>query len=416
MSNLRTAAAIVMVGLFLVYGTIFYHLRRQLSQGYSDFVIFYTAGKILHRGAADRLYDIRLQYEIQQEFAPNVEIRKGALPFVRPPWEAWLFWPLAYLPYGTAFILWNLFSAGCLLAVAAILRREVPELCRFSPGLMLASMFSYFPVFVTILQGQDSILLLLIYVVAYRELRRNAQFASGMLLGFGTLKFPLVLPFLIPFVVKRRLHVVSGFMLTSLLLAGVSVATVGVSTAAYYPRFLLNIDQLAKGANVPKDMPNIRGLLSVLLQSKLSSAAGVVLLSILSVLLLAFVIRKWWCLDPANRSANLILGFSLNIVVTLLVSYHCHSFDLCLLLLPIGLVLGLLLSNEQITPKTRTLLIWTLGVVGFSPLYLLLSFTLNYPGLLSLLLLTFMFAIGAAISDLQGRSIPGSVPASMGDT
>jgi hypothetical protein len=415
MSNLRTAAAMVMVALLLVYVAIFFQLRGQLRQGYSDFISFYTAGKILQRGAADRLYDLRLQYEIQQEVAPNVALRKGALPFVRPPFEAWLFWPLAHLSYGAAFLLWDLFSLGCLFAVALILRREVPELSLFSPRLMLAASVSYFPVFVTLLQGQDSLLLLLVYVIAYRALRRNAQFAGGMLLGIGSIKFPLLLPFLIPFLVKRKPRVILGFGLTSLLLAGISVGTVGVSAAAYYPRFLLNIDKLAEGVNVPTDMPNIRGLLSILLQTKVSSAAGILLLSIFSILLLAFVVKKWR-LDPTRHGAIFNLGFSLNMIVTLLVSYHSHSFDLCLLLLPMVLVLGLVLSNEPIALRTRTLLIWTLGIVGFSPLYLLFSFRLHYPGLVSFFLLPFAFAIGGAISDLQRRRVPGGPLASGSDT
>src|ERR1700757_385917 len=151
MFNWRAAAAVLITGLLLTYVTIFYQLRRQLFEGYSDFISFYTAGKILQRGEASHLYDLRLQQGIQQETAPHVEIRKGALPFVRPPFEAWLFWPFAYFSYGTAFTTWNLFSCGCLLAIAAILRREVSELCRFSPALTVASIFSYFPVFVTLL-------------------------------------------------------------------------------------------------------------------------------------------------------------------------------------------------------------------------------------------------------------------------
>ena len=400
MSHVRTAAAVLIAGLLIAYSLIFYQLRRQVSEGYSDFISFYTAGKILQRGAGNRLYDLHLQYEIQKEVAPHVSIRQGALPFVRPAFEAWLFWPLAYLPYKAAFLLWALFSCGCLFAVAGILRAEIAALRVFSPIVMFAAMLSYFPVFITLLQGQDSILLLLVYAVAFRALRKGAPLASGMILGLGTFKFTLVLPFLIPFLVVRRIRVALGFALTSVVLAGVSIASVGWPSAAYYPKFLLSIDRLAPAVNVPKDMPNIRGLLSLLFHAGTLPAAGVLMLALLSVLLLAFAVIKF-----SQRSDGVVfdLGFGLNLAVTVLVSYHCHSFDLSILVVPITLVIALILSGP-IPPQAGTSLMWGVGLIAFSPLYLVLSLALNYTSLLAVILLIFTFVLGFAISELKTRA------------
>lgn len=401
MFNWRTASGVLIVCLLLVYAAVFYQLRRQLFGGYSDFISFYTAGKILQRGAGHQLYDLDVQYGIQREVAPNVKIRSAALPFVRLPFEAWLFLPFAYLPYRAAFISWNLFSCGCLLGTVVILRREIPELRRFSLAFTFASVLSYFPVFVTILQGQDSILLLMIYVLAYKLLSENSYFASGMILGLGIIKFPLVLPFLILFIVRKKLSVLSGFVVSSLLLLGISVATVGVSTAASYPKFLLSIDRVAMGVNVPQDMPNLRGLLSVFPQAKLTHTMDAALLALLSLLLVIFAVRNW---QPGshNGRAGLRLGFSLNLVITILVSYHCHSFDLCLLGLPMSLTLAALLSGQF--GASRKVLMWSLGAVAFSPFYIVFSFVLKSTSLIALLLLIFSFAIGKAISELRRGS------------
>ena len=398
MSHVRSAVAVLIAGLLLAYGIIFFQLRRQVSEGYSDFISFYTAGTILQRGAASRLYDLGLQYEIQKEVAPHVRSRQGALPFVRPAFEAWLYWPLAYLPYKASFLVWALFSCGCLLAVAAILRAEITALRVFSPAVMFAATLSYFPVFVTLLQGQDSILLLLVYAAAYRALRRNAPLASGMILGLGTFKFTLLLPFLIAFLVRRQIRVLLGFAITSVLLAGISVVTVGWSAATYYPRFLLNIDKLAPAVNVPKDMPNIRGLLSLLFHTGSLPAAGTLVVALLSVLLLVFAVIKF----PQQSDSSIFdLGFSFNLAVTVLVSYHCHSFDLSVLLVPIGLVLGLLLSGREVPPRARAALMWGGGLIAFSPLYLVLSLALSYTSLLAVILLLFTFVLGFAISELE---------------
>lgn len=410
MWHFRKAASILSLGLFLIYGAIFFQLRHTLGDGCSDFVSFYTAGKILERGTPKQLYDVRLQYAIQREIAPNVRIRQGALPFVRPAFEAWIFWPLAHVSYSTAFVLWNLCNCAGLTLTILCLRKEIPELRKVSPLLTVASGLSYFPVFFTLLQGQDSILLFSIYVMGYRALRRNRQFLGGMTLGLGIFKFPLLVPFLVPFVVKRQLRVVLGFALSSLVLAAVSIVTVGPSTAAYYPKYLLSIDRIAKGVNRPQDMPNLRGLLSVLLQT-VSARTGALLLLLLSILLLSYVARKG-CFDSSNRRADFSLGFALNVVATVLVSYHCHAFDLCILLLPIGLVLGFVLSNEPLAPEVRRLLVWVLCLLMFSPLYLLVTFTLKTPSLLGLLPVGFAWAIGLTISDLRKKPIHGVVATS----
>ncbi len=405
MSNWRTAAAGLSVGLSVIYGILFFQMRRPLMEGYSDFISFYTAGKILQRGAPRRLYDLQLQSQIQLETAPQVQIRQSALPFVRPAFEAWIFWPLAHLSYDAAFVLWNLFNCACLILAVLCLRREIPELLSVSPFLMVASSLTYFPVFFTILQGQDSILVFLIYVMGYRALRCNRQFLAGMTLGLGIFKFPLLIPFLVPFAAKRKFQVVFGFALTSLVLAAVSIWTVGLSTAAHYPKYLLSVNRIARGINRPQDMPNLRGLLSVLLPT-VSPTTGGLLLLLCSIFLLALVVRQW-SFASSDRCAAFTLAVALNVVATVLVSYHCHAFDLCVLLLPIALVLGFILSQEPIAPKTRKLLIWMLSVLMFSPLYLLIAFTANIPSLLALLLIAFTLAIGLTISGLRSRPIQG---------
>lgn len=407
--SFKRAASLLNVGLLMIYAIIFFQMGDRLKEGYSDFVSFYTAGKILERGAPGRLYDLDLQHEIQRETAPNVRIRQGPLPFLRPAFEAWVFWPLAHLSYGVAFTIWNLLSCACLIVAVLILRQEIPALHGVGPSLLVAAALCYFPVFFTLAQGQDSLVLLLIYVLAFRALRRDQQFLCGLTLGFGVFKFPLVVPFLVPLAFKRKDRVILGFALITLLLCAFSIATVGLSSALYYPKYLLSIDTFARGVNRAQDMPNIRGMLGSLPQTILSPGPRMSLLLLLSVLLLGFVIRKS-SFNPSDRGFP--LEFALNVVATVLVSYHCHAFDLCVLLLPMGLALGFVLSSQPIDPKVRKRVIWVLSLAMFSPLYLLATYTLNAPSVLAILVLGFAFAIGATVSKLQSdRSTPTAMSA-----
>ena len=110
------------IAMLLAYTVMAYHFWDQVRNGYSDFISFYTAGQILQRDEAEKLYDLNLQYEIQREHAPGVNIRAGALPFVRPPFEAWLFLPLAKLDYFSAFLLWDLLTIALLIATSVMAR------------------------------------------------------------------------------------------------------------------------------------------------------------------------------------------------------------------------------------------------------------------------------------------------------
>jgi len=228
-----------------------------------------------------------------------------------------------------------------------------------------------------------------------------------MTLGLGICKFPLVIPFLVPFVVRGRLRVVSGFAISSLLLAAASIATVGVAASEYYPQYILNIDTIAQGVNRPRDMTNLRGLLAVLLPGFQSTKAGLALLLLGSILLIGLVVYK--CrISSANSSSTFALAFSLDVVITVLVSYHCHAFDLCLLLLPIAILLGHVLSDLPAAAAVRKFLVWTLCICLFSPLYILLAFTLGSPGLLALLVAGLGAGTWVALANLNARDSAGA--------
>lgn len=63
-----------------------------------DFLSFYCAGAILHRGMSTSLYNIPLQRRIELQAFPHASV---FLPFYHPPFEAVLFVPFAHLLCGT---------------------------------------------------------------------------------------------------------------------------------------------------------------------------------------------------------------------------------------------------------------------------------------------------------------------------
>ena len=95
---------IFLVAMAIVHGIEFWQQRTKIFAGYGDFSSLYTAGLLVRQGEGNLLYDRSEQWKWQQKFAPNVDIRQGPMPFIRPPFEALIFLPLTYFPYPTALV------------------------------------------------------------------------------------------------------------------------------------------------------------------------------------------------------------------------------------------------------------------------------------------------------------------------
>ena len=185
-SSPRPILVTFLAAMIVLHAWMFFSLRREIATGYPDFTIFYTAGKCILQGHGRQLYDLETQFALQREFAPEVKHRENALPFNHPPFEALLFVPLARLPYVTAYLVWAAFNLALILGFWNLLRPRLPSLHNFLPALPLLAMFAFFPVIMALLQGQDSILLLFLYGLAFSALATGRAFVAGLCLGSGS--------------------------------------------------------------------------------------------------------------------------------------------------------------------------------------------------------------------------------------
>jgi hypothetical protein len=396
---MRRIVPVVAIAMLLAYAAVAYHLHTYVLEGYSDFISFYTAAKILRSGQGHRLYDLNLQYEIQQQTAPSGRIRAGALPFVRPAYEAWLFVPLAGMSYTAAFGIWSGVTLILVVLIAVLLRRHVRGLEQVPTFFLLLILLSYFPVFITLLQGQDSVLLLCIFCLVFIELQKGKERTGGMLLGLGWFKFPLMAVFLVPFVVARRFRVLFGSCITSLALLAVSIATTGWRAFLDYPRYLLRVNRLATGINNPRDMPNVRGLVDVAGAGVLSPVTLNVIVAAMSLALVTWLATKHRRFTPGD-SGVFTLAFALDLVVMLLAGYHAHVFDLVLLVPAMAIATGFCLSDTAFERSTRMALTIVTACLLCSPLYFIVALTLRYTTLLATLLFAATIVFSRAINDI----------------
>lgn len=400
--RLEHAVVLFFVGMLIVHGCVFWSVRGLVRAGYPDFTSFYAAGKTLREGRGSQLYDAQEQWRTQQEFASRVRIRNAPLPYLRPPFEALLFVPLTLRPYLQAYFLWNTVSLCAALAIPFLLRRRIPTLKQFPPWLLALLPLAFTPVFLALLQGQDSILLFLFYGMAYLALGKGAEFRAGCWLGLGLFKPHLVIPFVAISLLQGRRRLALGFLSVAVVLFFASLAVVGWSELLRYPGYVWWLEQhTGRGLVLPRDTPNLRGLVEGFLSTVLPTWANFSLVSIFSVAVIFWATAQRPGPKGGNSGAVHDLVFSQAVVATFLVSYHAFAYDLSIMLLPILLLVAWVLANRrQIHGWPGAALVGPVAVLLFGPVFPLMWLRFHTMNLLAVVLLLWMWGISLEISRL----------------
>ena len=116
------------ISLIFCYALVTWQVRGRILQGNSDFIIYYTAARMVLAGHSQSLYDLAQQEQFQkrilQELGSSISFQDGLLPYNHPPFEVLWFLPLAELPYHSAFLLWLGVNLACFGVGTAVLLRS----------------------------------------------------------------------------------------------------------------------------------------------------------------------------------------------------------------------------------------------------------------------------------------------------
>jgi hypothetical protein len=342
----------------------------------TDFPDFYCAARMLADGQGHQLYNADVQRQYQARYAGRV----GTL-YIHPPFEALLYLAVAWLPLPRAYLLWTLLNLA-FLAIAAC--RLTNAALPWNWPILVAASFTFVPLLLCCIQGQDSLLLLLLIVLAFTDLRRGRAFAAGCWLALGLFKFQLILPIvLVPTLTQSkpaRNALAKAFILVALALMALSAAICGWSIFTAYPKFLAHLPQQAFAGILPQAMANFRGLTYFFFRQNHSPWAVAALL-MLSAAALIKTLTDWkrarLCPQTSSqRSPEISLGefdlaFSSTILFALLVSYHLNPHDLSLCLLPIALLLHHNLARRPaLAAAAKWITLASLGILFLPPLHL----------------------------------------------
>ena len=121
-----------------------------------------------------------------------------------PPFDALVFAALARLPYVKAHVLWGAINVLFWLCFQQLLRRYTPIPRNPLRYFFLCLMF--LPLWATLVQGQTTVLLLLLFSITFICLRRGQDFSAGVFLGLGLFRFHTVLPFALILLSKEQVE------------------------------------------------------------------------------------------------------------------------------------------------------------------------------------------------------------------
>jgi hypothetical protein len=286
-----------------------------------DYIAFHAAGRLLLGGHAAQLYEHGAVSAVQDA------LLGGRSPhfydaYRNPPFFALLFVPLAMLDLLPGFAVWSLLGLACLAAAVWLLIAEAPWLRSRWRGVVIL-ILAFPPVYFGLIDGENAVLSLLVYVLIYRSLVRGEDRAAGVWAAIGLFKPQLFFVFPLIFLAARRWRALASSVVAGLVLLGVSLAMVGVEGLQAWVRILLEPESGNATVNAWR-MSSLKSFFDLLLPGTAWLPLAVYAASCLA--LLALLLRMW-----SRPIASLPLAWAFTCLVAALVNPHLVDYDLSVL-------------------------------------------------------------------------------------
>jgi hypothetical protein len=191
--------------------------RQAMGRTGSDFLAFWSAGRLVVTGAAARVYDLAATGAVQAGVG-----RENVFAFVNPPPFLLVVAPLGLLTYPAAWIAWIVVTYGLWLAVSRLLDRRLFWPIAAFPGALVAGWHAQTGLAMSALQGGAAVLL------------RRRPFAAGLCVGALICKPHLALLFPVAFIAGRQWRAFAGAAVGALGLVALSWLVFGTQTLLAY--------------------------------------------------------------------------------------------------------------------------------------------------------------------------------------
>jgi len=354
------------IGSFLFWTIYWFSFVRGNLRG-PDFFNFYAAAKLYVTNGGAAVYDVAMQRQVELQITGQDPSRFIVLPYFHPPYYTLLIAPLAFLDYRHAYYVMAAFNVLLVAALIAILVST--SLRVHGRGWLVASAMiaGFFPLFVTVLQGQSDLVVLVPLAGAYAAWGRGRYGLAGALSALALAKPQLLLLIPVLFITRRAWRALAAFAGVLAGLGLLSVATFGIGAVLAY---LGAVGTWAITGRLPNTHelvytdPAVYSLRNIL---EAVPGGGKFVAFVILVLLLALV-----ALSLSWRPDKPRLDFALAIAASLVLSPHQNVHDLALLVIPGFALADLALDGQLRWPHVAV------AVLFFAYAAIDLTLTINF--------------------------------------
>jgi len=204
------AAAGAGIGSFLFWTVYWFSFVRGNLRG-PDFFNFYAAARLYVSHGGSAVYDIAMQRQVELQVTGQDPSRFVVLPYFHPPYYTLLIAPLGYLDYRTAYYVMAAVNVVFLVALVAVLVRSSLRVHGRAALVAAAMIGGFFPAFVTVLQGQSDLVVLLPLAAAYAAWAKGRLGMAGAFAALALAKPQLLLLIPVLFIARRAWRALASF-------------------------------------------------------------------------------------------------------------------------------------------------------------------------------------------------------------
>ncbi|HKB33500.1 MAG TPA: glycosyltransferase 87 family protein [Candidatus Dormibacteraeota bacterium] len=353
-------------GSLVVWAYFWVGVARGDLQG-PDFVSFYAAARlyVLRGGAA--VYDLAMQKQFELQIIPQSPDRFIVLPYFHPPYYTLLIAPLAALSYRQAYYAMAAFNVLLMVALIVPLVRNSLSIHGRGSIVAAALIAGFFPLFVTILQGQSDLVVLVPLAAAYTAWAKGRHGWAGILSALALAKPQLLLLVPVLFLTRRAWRALAGFVGVVAALGVVSVVGFGLNAVLTY---LGLVGAWAVGGKLPTNGQLVyTDTAAYSLRNILEAVPGAgkyIALIVLVLLLVLAALSLSWRPDKPR------LDFALAVAASLVLSPHQNVHDLALMVIPGFALADLALAGQLRSPRAAAVVL----AVGYAAINMTLAINL----------------------------------------
>jgi hypothetical protein len=373
-----------------------------------DFLQEWVGGHLVLHGDYERFYEPAYAREVEHH-APLIgfQWRETAyFPMVYPPFYYLLLTPLSLLPLPLAAMAWAAALVGSyvLAWVLYVWVRQPDTLSIDKLAWLFPLSLLFMPLIESLTSCQKGAVLLLVLTSTYTLLCRGQCYWAGFVMGLIAFKPQLAIPIAVAMLCKQQWRFVLGGLTSGALLAALCLP-LGLDVCRQYVEFSRHATQYLDNAGYDLTKSHAwYGFFALLnggrVTTTVQAITGIANLGTVAITALALRGRL---LPGTSRFAY---QFSTLVVATLLLSPHLYTYDLTVLLLPLGLLArAVLMEQVKLSFELKWSALGLFCLAGLSPT---VAAATGFQGTVPLLLL-FLWANKKAADESVGGLLSGTL-------